>query len=74
MRRNSTKLPLTQLRNDIDSALGTPTGAPNFDDQIGPVQELRFSSDELRLAESGQTISKIITCSGDGGEYVLSMF
>jgi hypothetical protein len=59
------------LIRDIDSALGTPTGAPNFDDQVGPVQELRFTADELRLVESGQTVSKVVTCNGDGGEYVL---
>ncbi|HEX8768002.1 MAG TPA: hypothetical protein VF714_06505, partial [Jatrophihabitans sp.] len=35
-----------RLLQDINSAMGTPTGAPNFDDKVG-VQELRFTQEEL---------------------------
>ncbi|WP_429645487.1 hypothetical protein, partial [Skermanella aerolata] len=58
------------LLRDINSAMGTPTGAPNFDDKIG-IAELRFSADELVRAEAGQTIQKSINIEGDGGRYEL---
>jgi hypothetical protein len=61
-----------QLINDVNSALGTPTGAPNFDDKVGYPQELRFSSEELIRAESGQTITKTLVFNGDGGSYTLT--
>ena len=34
---------VSKLINDVNSALATVTGAPNFDDQVGFPQELRFS-------------------------------
>ena len=52
--------------------MGTPTGAPNFDDKIGGPQELRFSVEELIQAESGQTVSTTLTFEGDGGRYTLT--
>jgi len=55
-----------KLISDVNSALGTPTGAPNFDDKVGDPQELRFSSEELNQAESGQTVSKTLVFNGDG--------
>lgn len=61
-----------KLISDVNSALGTPTGAPNFDDKVGDPQELRFSSEELNRAESGQTASKTLVFNGDGGSYTLT--
>ena len=63
---------VTSLIRDVNSAMGTPTGAPNFDDKIGAPQELRFSVEELIQAESGQTVSKTLTFEGDGGRYTLT--
>ncbi|MEU8676962.1 hypothetical protein AB0C82_20000, partial [Streptomyces sp. NPDC048560] len=59
------------LIRDIDSAMGTPTGAPNFDDRVG-IRELRFSADELRRAEAGEAIRASVDISGDGGRYELT--
>ena len=63
---------VTALIRDVNSALGTPTGAPNFDDKVGDPQELRFSREELIQAESGQTVSKTLAFEGDGGRYALT--
>jgi hypothetical protein len=63
---------VTTLMRDVDSARRIPTGAPNFDDTIGAPQELRFSADELRRAESRQTVSKRMVFEGDGGRYTLT--
>ena len=59
------------LMRDIDSAMGTPTGAPNFDDKVGLV-ELRFTADELRRAEAGELVRTTININGDGGRYELT--
>ena len=63
---------VSTLIRDVNSALGTPTGAPNFDDKVGGPQELRFSRNELLQAESGQTVSKTLDFAGDGGRYALT--
>lgn len=57
------------LIRDVNSAIATPTGAPNFDDVVGTPQELSFTADELRLAEAGRPVSKSLVFSGDGGRY-----
>lgn len=50
---------------DIDSALAIPTGAPNFDDQIGKSKELVLSNADLILPILGpHTVG--MTFSGDG--------
>ncbi|WP_157106312.1 hypothetical protein, partial [Nocardia sienata] len=59
------------LIRDINSALGTPTGFPNFDDEVG-VQELRFTAEELRRADAGEAVRGSITIKGDGGRYELT--
>jgi hypothetical protein len=59
------------LLRDINSAMGTPTGAPNFDDKIG-LQELRFTRDELRRAENNEIVRRSIEIDGDGGRYQLT--
>jgi hypothetical protein len=58
------------LIRDINSAMGTPTGAPNFDDKVG-LLELRFSADELRRAEAGEAVQQSININGDGGRFGL---
>ena len=58
------------LIRDVDAAMGLPTGAPNFDDKVG-VAELRFTTDQLRRAEAGETIQQAIYINGDGGRYEL---
>jgi len=63
---------VTALINDVNSALGTPTGFPNVDDKIGASQELRFSGEELIQAGSGRTVSKTLIFEGDGGRYTLT--
>jgi len=59
------------LLRDVNSAMGTPTGAPNFDDKVG-LRELRFSADELRRAEAGEGVRVSIDINGDGGRYELT--
>jgi uncharacterized protein with LGFP repeats len=60
------------LIRDVDSALGTPTGAPNFDDKVGGPQELQFSREELAQAERGELASKTLFTRGDGGHYTMT--
>jgi hypothetical protein len=62
---------VTNLINDINSALRTPTGFPNIDDPIGPPQELRFTFDELRRANAGERVLRNLIYRGDGGHYTL---
>ncbi|NUT31978.1 MAG: hypothetical protein HOV79_02780 [Hamadaea sp.] len=59
------------LREDLDSILDTPTGAPNYDDVIG-TQELRFTAQELADAENFVTVRKDVEIAGDGGRYRLT--
>jgi hypothetical protein len=63
---------VTTLIRDVSSALGTPSGPSlDQDDPVGEPQELRFSREELALAESGQTVTKELDFSGAGGHYAL---
>ncbi|HST66260.1 MAG TPA: hypothetical protein VLM05_13825 [Mycobacteriales bacterium] len=59
------------LLRDVNSAMGVPTGAPNFDDKVGGPQELAFTPDELGKARAGQLVSKSMPFSGDGGRYTV---
>jgi len=59
-----------RLIADVDSAMGVPTGAPNFDDKVG-VQELSFTADELTRARAGELVSRGMSIAGDGGRYSL---
>jgi hypothetical protein len=52
---------------DVHSALGTPTGAPNFDDRVG-TKELKLTSKDLSNADAG-TVAKNLLFTGDGGQY-----
>lgn len=58
---------VTKLINDINGALQIPTGAPNFDDNVGSTQELRLSKELLDV--NGCKKSKCLTFNGDGGRY-----
>ena len=62
---------VSALIRDVDFAMGTPTGFPNLDDKIG-LRELRFSADELRRVEAGETVRTSIDINGDGGRYQLT--
>jgi hypothetical protein len=55
------------LIRDIDGARKLPTGAPNFDDLVGPTQELPLTSSLLNVAGGPKT--KTLTFRGDGGVY-----
>lgn len=57
-----------RLLEDINSAMGTPTGLPNLDDRVG-VQELRFTPGELATAETGNPGFHSLRFHGDGGDY-----
>jgi hypothetical protein len=59
---------VSRLLQDIDSAMGTVTGAPNFDDKIG-IQELRFTPGDIALAETGNPAFRALRIQGDGGDY-----
>lgn len=59
---------IQKLIADMNSALALPTGAPNFDDQIGSVQELQLTSQDLSLASTG-VHTKSLRFAGDGGKY-----
>jgi hypothetical protein len=65
----STALPLaqriTKLKSDVDSALATPTGFPNFDDQIGTSLQFAPSKLDLVLPILGPH-TRTLTFSGDG--------
>lgn len=59
------------LIRDVGAAVGTPTGAPNFDDIVGPTQELRFTADQLARAEQGVAQQQSLWVRGDGGMYTM---
>jgi hypothetical protein len=59
---------IQKLIADMNSALAIPTGAPNFDDQVGSAQELRLTSQDLSLASTG-VHTKSLRFAGDGGKY-----
>ena len=63
---------VTALIRDVNSALGTPTGAPSFDEKVGDPQELRFSRDELARAERGELVSTTLFTRGDGAHYTMT--
>ena len=60
---------VNRLLQDINSALNTITGAPNFDDQVGPPRELRFTAGDIALAETGNPARQMLRIQGDGGDY-----
>ncbi|MFE9329716.1 hypothetical protein [Streptomyces sp. NPDC006925] len=57
------------IRQAFISAMETPTGAPNFDDRVGDPQELRFTREDIALAETGNPARRSLRFSGDGGNY-----
>jgi hypothetical protein len=63
---------VNRLLQDINSALSTVTGAPNFDDRVGAPQELRFEPGDIAVAETGNTARKSLQFRGDGGHYTLT--
>lgn len=61
---------VSQLRKDMDGALGGPltAGWPDWDDQIGYPKELRLTSEDLEKADNGVRV-KNLTIKGDGATY-----
>ncbi len=58
-----------KLITDIDGALDVPTGAPNFDDQIGRPQEIRLRPSDLARATSRGHRRRYLWFTGAGGRY-----
>lgn len=56
----------------FNSALQTPTGFPSTDEVIGGSQELRFTPQEIALAETGPSAERSLRFMGDGGDYTLT--
>lgn len=56
----------------FNGALQTPTGGPSTDEWVGLGQELRFTSDEIALAETGTPARRPLRFQGDGGDYTLT--
>jgi len=73
----ATKIPREELvRRLIAGMQGSMqfavVGAPNFDDQIGPIQELRYIRGELdRLYKGTPSVQKDLTFEGNDAKYVL---
>ncbi len=63
---------VTALLSAVYSMSQTPTGFPNTDDLVGPPQELRFSGEELALAERGVLVSQALWVRGTGGHYTMT--
>lgn len=62
-----------RLIQDIQSVRPLPTAiTPDQDDEVGPVQELRFTHEELVQAELGQGVVKQFTFDGDDGRFTLT--
>jgi hypothetical protein len=55
-----------RLTTDLDGALTQAriTGAPDFDDRIGPVKELRLTQADLDVVAQHKTASKTVTFNG----------
>ena len=66
---------VTMLMSDVDLARRTPSsigGGINHDDPIGPLQELKFTENELQQADLGKTVVKMLQFAGDDGHYTLT--
>jgi hypothetical protein len=59
---------VSRLLQDINSAMGTVTGGPNFDDKIG-VQELSITPGDIDLAETGNPAFRALRFQGAGVDY-----
>jgi hypothetical protein len=55
-----------RLAKDLDGALTQAriTGAPDFDDRVGPVMELRLTQADLDVVAQHKTASKTVTFNG----------
>ncbi|MGP4113941.1 hypothetical protein ACTWP5_23895 [Streptomyces sp. 4N509B] len=60
-----------RIAQSVSGAVAIPTGAPDFEDPIGDPVELTFTAEEVQRAESGQSVEKEVTITGDGGEFRL---
>jgi len=64
---------VSRLIADVKDALAIPTGAPNFDDRVGPPRELRVYQKDLDDLTGGGIVQlgKNLVFQGDGGRYRL---
>ena len=60
---------IERVRQVFASAMLTPTGVPDPDDRIGGPQELRFTSQDIAVAETGNPARRALRFTGDGGEF-----
>ncbi|WP_404323047.1 hypothetical protein LG298_01595 [Cytobacillus firmus] len=60
------------LLRAFNGALHTPTGGPSTDEWVGEGQELRFTTDDIALAETGNPARRALRFQGDGGDYTLT--
>lgn len=60
------------LMQAFNGALQTPTGGPSTDECVGLGQELRFTTDDIVLAETGNPARRSLRFQGDGGDYTLT--
>jgi hypothetical protein len=60
---------VAKARKDMGDALKVPTGAPNFDDRVGGVQELVLHTSDLAVAAAKGALTKSLLFVGDGGKY-----
>jgi hypothetical protein len=56
----------------FNGAIQTPTGGPSTDEWVGLGQELRFTREDISLAETGNTARQALRFRGDGGDYTLT--
>ncbi|MEV0729811.1 hypothetical protein [Polymorphospora sp. NPDC050346] len=56
----------------FNSAIQTPTGGPSTDEWIGLGQEVRFTREDIVLAETGNPARRSLRYRGDGGDYTLT--
>jgi hypothetical protein len=61
-----------RLMEAVNSALRVPTGGPSLDERIGESQELRFTLDDIALAETGNPALRSLQFRGDGGFYTVT--
>jgi hypothetical protein len=63
---------VNRLLQDVNSSLNTITGAPNFDDQVGPPSGTAVHGKRHRSGRKGSPARQSLRVLGDGGDYTLT--
>jgi hypothetical protein len=63
---------VNRVMEAINSAMNIPTGGPSIDEKIGGPQEIRFTPEDIALAETGAGAFRGLRFQGDGGDYTLT--